>query len=68
MNRRRFFASTLAAALLHVVKPLRISAPVPPVQESEYLPNPDYVSAEYECYFWVTDPQVPINFGRKPLL
>ncbi len=55
LSRRRLFASAVAGALLHVLKPLDNLAgtlkAVEPAKDLTVVLNPDYVNAEYEVYF-----------------
>jgi len=52
LSRRRLFASAVAGALLHVLKPLEnVVKAVEPAKDLTVVLNPDYVNAPYEVYF-----------------
>ena len=51
ISRRKLFAGVLAGALLHVLKPLKAVELAPIDKWAQWELNPEYVKAEFECYF-----------------
>lgn len=67
MNRRRFFSNLIGAAAEFAILPSAVTYSrkwIKPKQSPVFIPNPEWVNAPYEIYFWGLD--LRGGFGNAP--
>ncbi len=68
MNRRGFLSSILKAGVGAMILPSALTYQRNWIKSTDlYLPNPEYISALYEVYFWIIGKDNMINVGPPPL-